>query len=139
MIPAARLHGIQRKHLTFKSPYRLFPRGTSMMTPIFSDYSATLFSRYTFLINFFWMNTTMSLVIDEQELKRLAVTIDQDILSGAQVFQGTRVPVDALITNWEAGLTLDAFLENFPSVTREQALQVLAFSKSTLLKLAHKS
>jgi len=85
------------------------------------------------------MNPTMSLVIDEQELKRLPVTIDQDILSGAPVFQGTRVPVDALITNLEAGLTLDAFLENFPSVTREQALQVLAFSKSTLLKLAHKS
>ena len=81
----------------------------------------------------------MSLVIEEQELNRLPVTIDQDILSGAPVFKGTRVPVDALITNLEAGLTLDAFLENFPSVTREQALKVLEFSKSTLLKLAHRS
>ena len=81
----------------------------------------------------------MSLVIEEKELKRLPVTIDQDIMCGAPVFQGTRVPVDALITNLEAGLTLDAFLENFPSVTREQALQILEFSKSTLLKLAHKS
>lgn len=81
----------------------------------------------------------MSLVIEEQELQRLPVTIDQDIMSGAPVFQGTRVPVDALITNLEAGLTLDAFLENFPSVTREQALQILEFSKSTLLKLARKS
>jgi len=81
----------------------------------------------------------MPLVIDEQELKRLPVTIDHDILSGAPVFQGTRVPVDALISNLEAGLTLDAFLENFPSVTREQALHVLEFSKSTLLKLAHRS
>jgi uncharacterized protein (DUF433 family) len=75
----------------------------------------------------------LPLVIEEQELKRLPVTIDQDILSGTPVFQGTRVPVDALITNLEAGLTLDAFLENFPSVTREQALKVLEFSKSTLL------
>jgi uncharacterized protein (DUF433 family) len=81
----------------------------------------------------------LPLVIEEQELKRLPVTIDQDILSGTPVFQGTRVPVDALITNLEAGLTLDAFLENFPSVTREQALKVLEFSKSTLLKLAHRS
>ena len=81
----------------------------------------------------------MSLVIEEYELQRLPVTIDQDILSGAPVFRGTRVSVEALITNLEAGLTLDAFLENFPSVTRDQALQVLEFSKSTLLKLAHQS
>ena len=73
------------------------------------------------------------------ELMRLPVTIDDDILSGTPVFQDTRVPVEALITNLEAGLTLDAFLENFPSVTREQALQILEFSKSTLLKLAHRS
>ena len=143
MIPAARLQGIQRKPLIFNSPYSPFPRGNlndvHHFFRLFCAIDLTLIPRYTFLINFFWMNSTMSLVIDEQELKRLPVTIDQDILSGAPVFQGTRVPVDALITNLEAGLTLDAFLENFPSVTREQALQVLAFSKSTLLKLAHKS
>lgn len=81
----------------------------------------------------------LPLVIEEQELNRLPVPIDQDILSGTPVFQGTRVPVDALITNLEAGLTVDEFLENFPSVTREQAVQVLEFSKSTLLKLAHRS
>ncbi|MCW5782108.1 MAG: DUF433 domain-containing protein [Nitrospirales bacterium] len=80
-----------------------------------------------------------SLVIEEQELQRLPLTIDPGILSGAPVFKGTRVPVDALITNLEAGLTLDGFLENFPTVTREQAIQVLEFSKSTLLKLAHRT
>ncbi|HBP86804.1 MAG TPA: DUF433 domain-containing protein [Nitrospirales bacterium] len=81
----------------------------------------------------------MSLVIEEHELNQLPITIDQDILSGTPVFQGTRVPVDALMTNLESGLTLDAFLDNFPSVTRKQAIQVLEFSKSTLLKLAHRS
>lgn len=81
----------------------------------------------------------MSLVIEEQELQQLPITIDPGILSGAPVFAGTRVPVDALITNLEAGLTLDEFLENFPTVTRDQAVQVLEFSKSTLLKLAHRS
>jgi len=77
----------------------------------------------------------MTLVIGEKELSGLPVTIDPEILSGAPVFHGTRVPVDALISNLEAGLTLDEFLENFPTVTREQALQVLEFSKATLLKL----
>jgi uncharacterized protein (DUF433 family) len=42
------------------------------------------------------------------------------------------VPVEALISNLEAGLTLDEFFENFPTVTREQALQVPAFTRATL-------
>jgi uncharacterized protein (DUF433 family) len=69
----------------------------------------------------------------------LPITIDPDIVSGVPVFRGTRVPVEALINNLEAGLTLDEFLENFPTVTREQALQVLEFSKATLLKLSKAS
>ena len=77
----------------------------------------------------------MNLVIDEKELKFLPITIDPEIVSGTPVFKGTRVPVEALLTNLEAGLTLDEFLENFPTVTRQQAIQVLEFSKSTLLKL----
>ena len=81
----------------------------------------------------------MTLVIDEHELRRLPVSIDPDVLSGTPVFTGTRVPVDALISNLEAGLTVDAFLDNFPSVSREQALEVLEFSKATLLKLGHTS
>ena len=81
----------------------------------------------------------MTLVIDEKELSRLPVSIDPDVLSGTPVFRGIRVPVDALISNLEAGLTIDAFIENFPSVTREQALEVLEFSKATLLKLGHTS
>ena len=77
----------------------------------------------------------MNLVIDEKEFKFLPITIDPDIVSGAPVFKGTRVPVEALLTNLEAGLSLDEFLQNFPTVTRQQAIQVLEFSRSTLLKL----
>jgi uncharacterized protein (DUF433 family) len=78
----------------------------------------------------------MNLVIDEKEFKFLPITVDPEIVSGTPVFKGTRVPVEALLTNLEAGLSLDEFLENFPTVTRLQAIQVLEFSKSTLLKLA---
>lgn len=80
----------------------------------------------------------MPLVIDQKDLDRLPITIDPEIVSGAPVFRGTRVPVEALISNLESGLTLNEFLDNFPTVTREQALQVLEFSKTTLLKL-HKT
>jgi uncharacterized protein (DUF433 family) len=77
----------------------------------------------------------MTLVIGEKELSQLPITIDPELVSGTPVFRGTRVPVEALITNLEAGLTLDQFLDNFPTVTREQALRVLEFSKATLLRL----
>lgn len=71
----------------------------------------------------------MILVIEENELEQLPVTVDPEIVSGAPVFRGTRVPIEALLNNLEAGLTLDEFLENFPTVKREQALKVLEFSK----------
>lgn len=53
-------------------------------------------------------------------------------VSGAWVFKGTRVPVQALFENLEGGATVDQFLEWFPGVTREQALTVLRFAESTL-------
>ena len=77
----------------------------------------------------------MSLVIEEKEIDSLPITVDPEILGGTPVFSGTRVPVDALLNNLEAGVSMDEFLENFPSVSREQAVQVLEFSRSTLHKL----
>ncbi|MGH7493708.1 MAG: DUF433 domain-containing protein [bacterium] len=77
----------------------------------------------------------MILVIEEKELDQLPITIDPEIVSGTPVFRGTRVPIEALMNNLEAGLTLDEFLDNFPTVTREQALKILEFSKSTLRRL----
>lgn len=53
----------------------------------------------------------MTLIIPENEVDRLPITVDPEIVSGAPVFHGTRVPVDAFICNLEAGLTLDEFLD----------------------------
>lgn len=50
---------------------------------------------------------------------------DPDILGGTPVFVGTRVPVQNLFDYLEAGDTLDVFLQDFPSVKREQAVAVL--------------
>jgi uncharacterized protein (DUF433 family) len=71
----------------------------------------------------------------EEELARLPITSDPEIMSGTTVFRGTRVPVAALLDNLAAGLTLDEFLDNFPTVTRQQAVRVLEFSKDTLSRL----
>lgn len=66
--------------------------------------------------------------------KDVPITIDREILSGTPVFTGTRVPVSALLENLEAGVSLDEFLENFPTVSHEQAVSVLKYYKSTPLQ-----
>jgi uncharacterized protein (DUF433 family) len=48
-----------------------------------------------------------------------------EIMGGAPVFCGTRVPVQTLIEYLEAGDSIDTFLEGFPSVTREQVINLL--------------
>jgi uncharacterized protein (DUF433 family) len=53
------------------------------------------------------------------------ITSDPEILGGQSVFAGTRVPVESLFDYLEAGISLDEFLAEFPSVTREQVVQVL--------------
>lgn len=61
-----------------------------------------------------------------------AISIDPEVMSGVPVFTGTRVPVSALLENLEVGVSLDEFLENFPTVTREQAVSVLEHFKISL-------
>jgi uncharacterized protein (DUF433 family) len=56
---------------------------------------------------------------------RQIVTIDQDILNGQPVFNGTRVPIESLFDHLEAGVSLDDFLEDFPTVSKEQAVALL--------------
>lgn len=60
-------------------------------------------------------------------MKIAAINIDPEIMGGTPVFNGTRVPVESLF-QWLETETLEEFLENFPSVTKEQALQVLEFA-----------
>ena len=54
-----------------------------------------------------------------------AVKSDPEILGGTPCFSGTRVPVRILFEYIEAGDSLDTFLDQFPSVQREQAIQLL--------------
>jgi len=53
------------------------------------------------------------------------INIDQDILGGQPVFKGTRVPIDTLFDHLEAGVSLAEFLDDFPSVKKEQAIALL--------------
>jgi uncharacterized protein (DUF433 family) len=62
---------------------------------------------------------------------------DPDILSGTPVFVGTRVPVRNLLDYLEAGDTLDEFLDDFPSVSRSQAVAAIRLAKQMLVEHAH--
>jgi uncharacterized protein (DUF433 family) len=64
-------------------------------------------------------------------LKKPVTHSDPDILGGTPVFAGTRVPAQTLIDYLEAGDTLDAFLDSFPSVSREQAIAALELARAT--------
>jgi len=61
------------------------------------------------------------------------ITVDPEIHSGTPVFAGTRVPVKTLFDHLEAGDSLEVFLDDFPSVSRELAIAVLEEARSALV------
>jgi uncharacterized protein (DUF433 family) len=62
-----------------------------------------------------------------------AIVKDPEILGGAPVFRGTRVPYQALFDYLEGRHTLDDFLDDFPTVSRDLALQALEEAKQSVL------
>ena len=64
------------------------------------------------------------------------ILVSPEFLSGAPVFNGTRVPIQALFDYIEGGDPLDEFLEDFPDVSREHAIAVLEFSRSRAIAAA---
>ena len=61
------------------------------------------------------------------------IEVDPEKMSGTPVFTGTRVPVNNLLDYLKAGDSLDTFLTDFPTVTREQVLGVLELMRERLL------
>ena len=70
-------------------------------------------------------------------MKSPRVISDPEILGGTPVFVGTRVPVRIIFEHLEAGDSLEVFLKDFPSVSRELAIQVLEDAKMALVLDAH--
>lgn len=72
-----------------------------------------------------WYIVKTELSMNQSEL----ITRDEEILGGIPVFAGTRVPVRTLWDYLEKGHSLDSFLEDFPTVTRSHAQDVLALAR----------
>lgn len=60
------------------------------------------------------------------------ITIDPETLGGQPVFKGTRVPVETLFDHLEDGVSLDEFLDDFDTVTKDQAIAVMEIASKLL-------
>lgn len=56
------------------------------------------------------------------------ISSDKEILGGQTVFKGTRVPIESMFDHLEVGISLTDFLEEFPTVSKEQAIALLEIS-----------
>ena len=73
-------------------------------------------------------------VLESPVSKTPLIQRSPDILGGTPVFRGTRVPVQTLIDYLEAGDRLEEFLDDFPTVSREQAVAALQVAKEALIQ-----
>jgi len=67
------------------------------------------------------------------------ISVSAEVMSGTPVFRGTRVPVKNLLDYLAAGESLEEFLEQFPTVRRDQAVAVIALAEKLLLARAHEA
>ncbi len=64
------------------------------------------------------------------------INIDPELMSGTPVFRGTRVPVESLIDHLQSNISLEEFLEDFPSVSKAQAIELLRVALDSALEKA---
>ena len=66
-------------------------------------------------------------------MKMQVVSVNPEVMGGTPVFKGTRVPIQTLIDYLEGGETIDDFLDGFPTVTRDQVIELLEQAKEKIL------
>lgn len=65
------------------------------------------------------------------------VSVDREIMSGAPVFRGSRVPIQTLLDHLESGVSLEVFLDDFPTVSRELAVRFLELAGEAVIAKLH--
>lgn len=64
------------------------------------------------------------------------INIDPELMGGTPVFRGTRVPVRSLIEHLQSNVSIEEFLDDFPSVSKEQAVELLDVALNSALEKA---
>lgn len=74
--------------------------------------------------------------MDHQPSLNDLIIADPEIMGGAPVFRGTRVPIEVLFENLADGMTVDEILEDYESLSRSDVIRVLELTSSALLRPA---
>lgn len=72
-------------------------------------------------------------------MNRKVISINPDVLGGTPVFRGTRVPIQNLFDYLEAGDSIEEFLQNFPTVQKEQVIALLQSAREKVTVLSESS
>lgn len=64
------------------------------------------------------------------------INIDPELMGGTPVFRGTRVPIQSLIDHLQSNISLEEFLDDFPTVSKEQAVELLTIAVNSALEKA---
>ncbi|CAN5542798.1 hypothetical protein BH09BAC4_BH09BAC4_20260 [soil metagenome] len=64
------------------------------------------------------------------------INVDPELMRGTPVFRGTRVPIQSLIDHLQSNIPLEEFLDDFPTVSKEQAVELLTLAMNSALEKA---
>ena len=114
--------------------------GTDVPVEYLFHYTDQVHNLYAFLEDFPQVSRKQALAaLNKRVDTNDVVHSNREIVSGTPVFKGSRVPIDILFELLASGENLDEFLEGFPTVSREQAVEALALAKNALESIAYET
>ena len=114
--------------------------GTDVPQAYLFKYLDERYNLYAFLGDFPQVSKGQAVAaIRERVNANITIHSDRRRVSGTPVFKGTRVPVSSLFDYLSYGYTLEYFLDNFPSVEREQAVKTLGLAKHLMESIAYEA
>lgn len=114
--------------------------GTDVPVQYLFEYLDRAHNLYAFLEDFPQVSKELALAAMRKRVDTNEVVFsDRDYVSGTPIFKGTRVPLDILFEFLAAGENIDEFVDCFPSITREQAIEALMLAQHALESVAYES
>lgn len=114
--------------------------GTDVPIQYLFHYTDEVHNLYAFLDDFPQVSMEQALAaLRERVHTNNVIFSDRGYVSGTPIFKGSRVPVDILFEFLAAGENIDEFLEGFPTVSREQAIEALTLAQHALESIAYES
>jgi uncharacterized protein (DUF433 family) len=114
--------------------------GTDVPVQYLFHYTDEVHNLYAFLEDFPQVSMQQALAALRERVDTNGVIhSNREIVSGTPIFKGTRVPIDILFGLLASGENIDEFLEGYPTVSREQAVEALTLAKCALENIAYET